>query len=223
MSQTPLNLLHFLQRSSWRHLLALMGAHSLSSSTRQAKELLIAQLQRHLLERAVLTQILTQLDTVGKDLLRALLAADGALPVYTVEQRFGPVRPYRPWQQAAADTPKQPWLTPISATETLWYFGLIFRHPPKPTPGQVQHYVIPADLIPPLTTLLRQPAATVPTTTLPQPGHHGPLAHHLAIWLATVHAPHPGPPYQSQAVKPVHQRWLPPSVVTLLCQRLGLD
>ena len=29
--------------------------------------------------------------------------------------------------------------------------------------------------------------------------------------------------FQRQAVKPVHQRWLPPSVVVLLCARLGLD
>jgi hypothetical protein len=206
-----------------RQLYARLAKHRLAIASSRPKAELIEQLHTHLTQPPILATMITQVDDFAKDALRALLNAQGALPVHPFEQRFGPLRPYHPWRQAEANNLLQPWLSPISATETLWYLGLLFRNPPKPTPGQVQHYVIPADLIPLLTDLLRQPGVTTPTTTVPPPGHHGPLAHHLAIWLATIHAPHPGPPYQSQAVKPVHQRWLPPSVVVLLCQRLVLD
>jgi len=99
-----------------------MGAHRFSTSTRQAKQPLIAQLQSHLTKTEVLSLILTQLDAFGKDALRQLLIAEGALPVHTFEKRFGPVRPYRPWRQDKAQL--QPWLAPISTTEQLWYLGL---------------------------------------------------------------------------------------------------
>jgi hypothetical protein len=214
----PQTLCSYLKQSSWQQLKALLIVHQLPRAASDTKTTVIDHLAEHLAQPTNLVVTIAQLDPIGKDALRALITADGALPVHTFQQRFGPVRPYRPWRKDEQADDAQPWLAPISVTETLWYRGLIFLDPPKPTPGYVQHYVIPADLIPPLTTLLQQPAAATPTTTVSPPGHHGPLAHHLAIWLATVYAPH-----QGQAVKPVHGRWLPPSVVALLCQRLGLD
>jgi hypothetical protein len=201
-----------------RQLYARLAMHGLAIASSRPKTELIEQLHTHLTQPSLLTTIVAQLDSFAKEALRALLNTDGLLPVHPFQQRFGPLRPYQPWRQGEDKGETQPWLTPISVTERLWYLGLIFCDPPKPTPGHVQHYVIPVDLIPQLTDLLWQPASTLPTTTIPLPGHHGPLAHHLAIWLATIYAPH-----QGQAVKPVHGRWLPPSVVALLCQRLGLD
>lgn len=146
-----------------------------------------------------------------------MLAADGALPVHPFAQRFGTIRPYRPWRkdEPAADAP---WLAPISTAETLWYLGLIFRDPPQPQPGQVQHYVLPADLRPVLAAHLAPAAATPAQTAHPQPGRLGALERDLAVWLATLH----GPP-TATAVRPVHTRWLPPTLVATLCQRLGLD
>ena len=172
MTSQPATLQEHLQTVSWRHLLALLAAHGLSIASSQAKPTLIQQLDRHLTQPQVLNASIAQLDAVGKDALRALLAAGGALPVHPFQQRFGPLRPYRPWRQdpSADGQPPvvQPWLAPISTTETLGYLGLLFRDPPKPQPGRVQHYVLPADLILHLTARLRQPVTTVSLMTVPR-------------------------------------------------------
>ncbi len=214
MSQSLL--MYHLNAASWNHLVALMAAHHLPRNAKQTKAAFVEVLNHHLLHRSTVTSIITQLDATAKEALRHLLAADGALPVHTFEARLGPIRPYRPWRKDAATDMAQPWLAPISATERLWYLGLLYRDPPKPKPGLVQHACLPADLLPLLRELLAQPNATpsVCGLPLPHPGHHGSLDHHLAIWLATIN---------EQAVRPVHKRWLPPTLVALLCTRLGLD
>lgn len=139
----PVTLQEHLPIQSWRHLLAILAAHGLSISTSKAKTPLIAQLHTHLTKPETLVAIIAQLDPTAKDALRTLVTADGALPVHTFEARFGPIRPYKPWRKDENAGDPQPWLAPISATETLWYFALIFRDPPKRQPGITQHYVIP--------------------------------------------------------------------------------
>lgn len=139
MAANEKNLLTCLATTPWRQLLAIMGAHQFSTSTRQAKDAVIHHLHTHLTTPAALATIITQLDATAKDALRQLLVADGALPVHTFETRFGPLRAYRPWRKEAATALAQPWLAPISATETLWYLGLLYRDPPKRQPGIVQH------------------------------------------------------------------------------------
>ena len=219
MSNQPRLLLDCLTNTPWKQLTALLAAYQLPRTAQQTKAQVIEQLHHHLLQTATITSIIAQLDGSAQAALRALLAAAGALPVHTFEHRFGLIRPYRPWRKADATGADQPWRTPISTTETLWYLGLLYRDPPKPTPGFIQHYLIPAELVPPLRAhlALDQPTPFAPPP-LPHPGRNGPLDHHLAIWLATVHAGHDG-----QGVAPVHGRWLPPTVVALLCTRLGLD
>ena len=219
MSNQPRLLLDCLTNTPWKQLTALLAAYQLPRTAQQTKAQVIEQLHHHLLQTATITSIIAQLDGSAQAALRALLAAAGALPVHTFEHRFGLIRPYRPWRKADATGADQPWRTPISTTETLWYLGLLYRDPPKPTPGFIQHYLIPAELVPGLRAhlALDQPTPFAPPP-LPHPGRNGPLDHHLAIWLATVHAGHDG-----QGVAPVHGRWLPPTVVTLLCTRLGLD
>ena len=211
----PQTLTHYLSQSSWQHLKALLAIHHLPRAAADAKATLIPVLSQHLVQPATLATMLTQVDAFGKDALRALLAADGALPVHTFAQRFGPIRPYRPWRKAETTT-VPPWQAPISTTETLWYLGLIYCDPPKPQPGQVQHYVIPADLLPHLALHLAPAAVDPALRPQPQPGRLGTLERHLALWLATLH----GPPTM---VRPVAGRWLPPTLVATLCQRLGLD
>lgn len=162
----------YLAHCTWHHALALLAAHHLPRDAKQTKAALIDMLTQHLLQPATIATSIAQLDAVGKDALRALVAAGGALPVHPFHQRFGPLRPYRPWRKdpSADGQPPlvQPWLAPISTTETLWYLGLLFRDPPKPQPGRVQHYVLPADLILHLTARLRQPVTTVSLMTVPR-------------------------------------------------------
>ena len=215
--ETTKNLPDLLSASPSRHLFALLANHGFAIASSRPKLTLINQLERHLKQPETLTSIIAQLDVTAQAALRALLAADGALPVHTFETRFGPIRPYRPWRKDEVAGADQPWRAPISTTETLWYLGLIYRHPPKPTPGVVQHYIIPTDLVALLTPLLHQVsqnAGAVDTAVVALPGRHGGLDHHLAIWLATLN---------ERTIAPVHKQWLPPSLVALLCRRLSLD
>lgn len=204
-----------LTHASWYQVLALRAAHHLARGAQQTKAALIAELAHHLLQPTTVATSIAQLDLIGKDALRALLAADGALPVHTFEQRFGPIRPYRPWRKDDPDKAAQPWLAPISTTERLWYLGLIYRDPPKPRPGRRQHYVLPAELIPLLTAqvapVAQEPAAFTPQ---PRPGRPADLLYHLGLWLASLAA---------EPVTPLHGRWLPPRLVAALAQRTGLD
>lgn len=216
-------LVNHLAASSWHQLVALLAAHQLARAAHDQKAALVKQLAHHLTQPATIAAIVAQLTAAGKDALRQLLMADGALPIHTFETRYGPIRPFKPWRKDQDPAERQPWLAPLSTTETLWYRGLIFRAPPHRQPGVVPHYVLPADLA----DLVAAALGLAPPDQrdkrhegllLGQPGRNGGLDHHLAIWLATVHAG-----LEGKGVTPVHQRWLPPSVVALLCTRLGLD
>ena len=161
-------LLLYLQATPWRQLLAIMGAHHCSTSTRQTKNAVIHHLHEHLTTIATLTSIVAQLNAMAKDALRHLLAANGSIPVHTFEQRYGPIRPYKPWRKDEQAGAPQPWLAPISTTETIWYLGLLYRDPPKRTPGLVQHYVLPAELLPLLAGIVNSPTVL--------PSHRGQLS-----------------------------------------------
>ncbi|MCB0128408.1 MAG: hypothetical protein KDE58_39345, partial [Caldilineaceae bacterium] len=220
-----LTLRKLLRQLPSRQLYALLASHQLSIASSRPKEELVATLHAHLITPTIVPAIIAQLDTVAKDGLRHLLATQGTLPVNTFEARYGPLRPYRPWRKDEQAGDPEPWLAPISATETLWYLGLIYRDPPKRKPGVVQCYVLPVELMALIADALGshaedgEPVAQSDgRAVIGYPGRNGPLDHHLAIWLATVHAGLDG-----KGVKPVHKRWLPPSVVALLCTRLGLD
>jgi hypothetical protein len=99
MNSHPQALISHLTQTSWYQVLAIRAAYHLRRNAKQTKEALLAELAQHLVQPTIITATIAQLDTVGKDALRALLAGDGALPVHTFEQRFGPLRPYRPWRK----------------------------------------------------------------------------------------------------------------------------
>jgi len=189
MSHQPAQLTDHLSVASWNHLVALLASHQLPRHARQTKSAFVALLAEHLTSIDTLIAIIAQLDGDAKEALRRLLAADGALPVHTFEDRFGPIRPYKPWRKDGGQGVAQPWLAPVSTTETLWYRGLIYRDPPKPRAGIYQHYVLPVDLIPHLKSLL-EPALSLsplPLTPVARLGLPPDLLVHLGAWLASPH------------------------------------
>jgi hypothetical protein len=203
----------YLAASSWNRLLVLLAAHQLPRGAKENKAHFVERLAHHLSQPSTLMVMITQLDPLGKDALRVLLAAGGALPVHPFEERFGALRPYRPWRDDDPASTRQPWLAPSSATEQLWYLGLLYRDPPKAKPGLIQHYVLPSEFIHPLSEQLLPPHRARTPSPLPRPGRYASLEHHLAIWLATL---------ASDPIKPLRGGWLPPSALTTLAQRLGL-
>lgn len=213
MPSQPLPALHTcLQQTPWRQLLGMMQRHGLVASTRWSKTDLVAALHRHLLQPQTLTTIIPQLGTDVHHALSTLLAADGKLPAQTFLQTFGALRAYRPWHKADP-APDQPWASAASPTEQLWWLGVLYLDPPRLQPGTQQWVVLPADLLPLLQTLLA-PTSAQPRQLLPRPGLPPDLAWQMALWLATVAA---------EPINPVRGGWLPPTTLTHLAQRLGLD
>ncbi len=205
----PPSLLTLLQSSSWRHLLALMAAHGLAVRADDRKASLVQTLHHHLLQPDNLQAALARLGPPARPALAALIAADGRLPAPTFSARFGLIR--SPWPQ---ETNAQPWLAPASPAAALYHLGLVFLDPPKPKPGESQHIVLPADLLTRLPPFLQPAGLAAPALLRPRPGHSPDLSWHLAIFLATL------------AAAPVHPRegrWLPPHILPLLAQRLGLE
>lgn len=201
-----------LERSSWRHLLAVMASHGLPCSTRWKKAALVETLHTHLAQPDVLRSTVARLSEPTQDVLAALLRADGALPTSTFTATFGAIRPSRPWRKDAG--PQQPWQNPTSPTERLWYLGLLYLDPPRPAPGVTQQVVVPADLLAQLQRLLLFPQSGYPVRLYRRPGRPANLAWHVALLLATL---------EEAAIRPLHGRWLPPRTLAALASRSGLD
>lgn len=218
-----------LQQTPWRRLLGLMAANGLAASARWRKAELINALYAHLCQPTLLATIIPAFAPVVHRALQALLHADGHLPAAAFQERYGRLRPYRPWRQAAEGAEADqaaPWVAPASPAEALWWQGLIYLEPPKVNARRPQQVVIPAELLPALRHLLplaqppdNPPALTVspshPVTLslLPRPGRPPDLVWHMALWLASVAA---------APIRLLRGGWLPPTALHALARRLGL-
>lgn len=201
-----------LQQASWRHLSALMASHQLLRHRDYRRADLVALLHDHLSQTDVLRRIVETSDLTIRQALNALLQADGALPLHSFQASFGEIRLHRPWDTKTE--PHQPWRSPVSPAETLYYLGLVFLHPRQPQPGQSQRAILPADLIATLRQLVLPDPATAPALSFhPRPGLPPDLAWHMALFLATLTA---------EPIHPLHGRWLPPSTLSAFAQRTGL-
>jgi len=148
------------------------------------------QLAERLTQTGVLRHILNRLPPDALEALLMLRAAGGAIVAHHFLERFGPLRPYRPWRR---DSPRAPWDAPASPAETLWYRGLIFED--RTPAGRVMlladelQAVLPKTPPPEYLSILpAQPRA--PDLILD-------LAHLLAF-------------LQSHDARLLHGRWLPP-------------
>jgi hypothetical protein len=189
-----------------------MASHGLKRKASDLSQDLVVRLERHLSHALMLDRIISELNRPTRQALADLAQADGHLPAHTFFSAFGQYRPYRPRKKGAETI--EPWLNPISPTETLYFSGLIYPHPRRPQTGQVQEILIPSDLLDPIKVLMQTPQ-TSPTAQLRQrPGHPPDLAWHVALLLTTLnHTP----------VRPIHERWLPPRILHALAQRTGFD
>ncbi len=93
------------------------------------------------------------LPAAEREALRALLTADGTLPVANFSQRFGSLRSVGP----ARLEREQLWRNPISPAENLWYLGLLYRgFEQLPNGAMREVFFAPAELLP-LLPLLKAP------------------------------------------------------------------
>lgn len=189
-------LLECLQATPLRTLWALCQANGYPVDRTAPKADLVVALHARLLAHAHPAD-LARLPADQRALLDALAQEPEPVPLDAFQSRFGPLRPFRPWRQ---DAPRQPWRTPASPAEALYFRGLLFL---VPAPDRGLRVVLPAEVI----AALRRPAASAPP---PVPAPLVPLALlDLALLLAYL---------QQTDVHPLHGRWLSPHH----CRRLGV-
>jgi hypothetical protein len=110
-----------------------------SSDTQSAAQQLIAVI----LDSARLNEMLGNLPETGQTALDDLLLAGGEMPWSLLARRHGEVREMGPGRRAR----ERPHLNPISASEMLWYRGLIARAFFDAPQGPQEFAFIPADLM----------------------------------------------------------------------------
>jgi hypothetical protein len=201
-----------LETTTWRRLLAVMDSHGLPASTRWRKAELIATLHLHLLAPSNLRQVVQSLSKPAQEALSALLQAGGSLPARAFAAHFGQIRPHRPWRQDATES--EPWRIPVSPAERLWYLGLLYLWPQRPTPGQMQQAVLPAELLDLVQSFLLTPQIEAPVHLLARPSAAPNLLWDVTLLLASI---------EEEPIRPLHGRWLPPRTLTALATRMGLE
>lgn len=133
-----------LAKLPFRHLLIIARQHQIYRGQNPSKAELVDRLTVALLRPDVINRALQRLSHAQREALDAVVAAGGELPWRDFRQRFGDIRPYRPWREEA---PERPWEAPISPAEALWFRGLIYRLPRRPRSGQQVRIVIPDALL----------------------------------------------------------------------------
>lgn len=195
-------LMQHLEYRTWRELRATAHAHGLhfntNHTTLQARERLCRELTGGQLRRSF-----RALGPDERAALVALQAAGGSLPLYRFTAAFGPIRPYKPWQE---DAPVHPWRRPVSVAERLWFLGFVQTNKGQNGPRMVS---VPAEvlsLLPPL------PRPRPKAKRLPRPVFSpDALRVDLAILLGTL---------LGTPVKPRWLRWLPPCMLKRINARL---
>ena len=77
------------------------------------------------------------------DALRALVAGNGRVPVAAFSREHGEVRLMGPGRLER----EEPWLTPVSPAEALWYRGFLYRGFDETAEGVIEFYYLPDELL----------------------------------------------------------------------------
>lgn len=195
-----------LANRAWYDLRSTAHAHGLPFHTKQAKVQVYERLYRSLVDEGGLGKRFRLLSEDERGALKALQAAEnGRLPLYLFQKAYGVIRIYRSWRDDG--TPKYPWKCPQSIAEKLWHFGFI-----ELVKGKPDQVVLPDEvllLLPPLPRI--EPAAHLVTSLLQSPAEM--LCMDVAMLLGTL---------LYQDMRPLHGRWLPPSALRIVNERLHL-
>lgn len=109
----------------------------------------VKQLSQRLLGLNLLEEI-EYLPPEEAEALNDVVVAGGRVPVAAFERQHGELRLMGPGKLER----EEPWLDPVSATEALWYRGLVYRAFDETADGTIEFYYMPTELFakfPPLT------------------------------------------------------------------------
>jgi len=203
-----------LQQLPWRTIAAIAQAQALAYTHRHDKPTLCARLAAAIVDPERWQATWHALSPEAQAALRALSEADGLMRQEVFTARFGPIRPYKPWRD---DAPAAPWENPASPAEELAYCGLIFvlnqgskRRPLWVVllPDEVKAVLTPPPAPSPLPSLGLGRGEGVP----PEAGGRGEVSTAVLTFLCFL---------QREDLKPLHGRWLPPSVCRTLAPHLS--
>jgi Helicase conserved C-terminal domain len=127
---------------------------------------LVARVENELSRPARASKMIEVLSPAERDAFRSLLAADGTLPAINFAQRFGSIRPVGP----ARLEREQPWRSPVSPAEGLWYLGFIYRgFEQLPNGAMREVYFAPQEFAPllPLLKVSAPPIEPLPLSVPP--------------------------------------------------------
>jgi hypothetical protein len=188
-----------LAQRTWWELRAIALAHRWHFDTHWSKAQAVDHLAEKLTQTPVLRSMLDVLDPKALEVLQVLHLTQAPRSARQFLETFGPIRPYKPWQD---DERYHPWRNPISPAEKLWHLGLIFEV--KCSTGTLM--VLPHEvrhLLPMGTPQPEPPDTPPPESTLILD-----LVHLLAY-------------LQGHRVRALHGRWLAPSHVRALNWRFA--
>ncbi|MCS7221865.1 MAG: helicase-associated domain-containing protein [Anaerolineae bacterium] len=122
----------------------------------------VEELAVALADPASIAQALCELSPEATAALEELVAAGGRMPSRLFLRRYGEIRPFGPGRLAR----EQPWRSPTSPAEELWYRGWIFRRFAEIDEAPAEIVFVPDEV---LALLPRQPARTlnVPMAAVP--------------------------------------------------------
>ncbi len=144
---------------------------------------LVTRVENELSQPARASKMIEVLSPAERDAFRSLLTAAGTLPAINFAQRFGSIRPVGP----ARLEREQPWRSPVSPAEGLWYLGFIYRgFEQLPNGAMREVYFAPQEFAPllPLLKVSAPPVEPLPLTSTP--GHIESIEDRLADDLCTL-------------------------------------
>jgi hypothetical protein len=180
-----------LAQRTWWELRAIALAHRWHFDTHWSKAQAVDYLTKKLTQAPVLRSTLDVLDPKALETLQVLHLTQTPRSARQFLETFGPIRPYKPWQD---DERYHPWRDPISPAEKLWHLGLIFEV--KCSTGTLMMLPHEVRQLLPMGTPQPEPPDTHP----PEPTLILDLVHFLAY-------------LQGHRVRALHGRWLAPTHV----------
>jgi hypothetical protein len=168
----------------------LSRAHHVQFDNRWTKAQAVDHVFAILTNPAAIHRAIGSLPKDAREALETLVACGGAMPAHRFLDRFGPLRPYRPWR---TDCPTDMWRHPISPAERLWFLGFVFR------------CVSPEGEVVSLPNELRS-LVPVPDLEILEPVSTSPSAAYDLVLDIT----HLLAYLRAHAVRPLHGRWLAP-------------
>lgn len=202
------NMVSLLENRTWRTLRLTAHAHGLPFHTRHTRSQVYDRLYRQLVDEGRLKRCFKQLSDEERAVLAALQAGGGSLPLHPFQKSYGEIRAYRPWRGDGT----QPWKRPQSSAEKLWHLGFIEIIKGRPDQAVLPEEV--AALLPPLP----HPRPTLQAPQALRQGEGANPCENLCLDMAMLVGF-----LLDQAVRPLHGRWMPPSALRAVHQRLHVQ